>query len=126
MTKEQRRSGRIKTAQHMAAGMIIVAVLGLCVATGILITTKSGKEIRKKIKDKAIDAAKDVKNIVIKSADKIEVSAACLEDKVNTSYDAAQRKAEGIKKDFSEGSGRITKDIQETAENMARDLRNNT
>ncbi len=123
MDKEQRKGVRIRAAQHMAAGMIVVAVLGLCVAAGILLTTKSGKKNREIMKKKASDTVKNVRNIVDKSADRIELSAAQFEDSIGNSIDAAQRKAEGIKEEFINGGAKIAQDFKETTKSMAREFK---
>ena len=119
VNKEKMRRARIQAAHHMAVGMSVIVVTGVCVALGILLNTKSGKEMREKMKNKAIDTVENIKNIVIKSADSVEVSATHTADKVNHAIETAQDKAEDIKKEFRDGSNEIKKDVHETAENIS-------
>lgn len=120
---EKRKRERMKAAHHIAAGMSVIIVAGICVATGILFTTKYGKEMREKMKDKAIDTVENVKHIVIRSADAVEATAVQAADKVSSAFEAAQGKAEGVKKEFIEGSGEIIKGVKETADNIAKTLK---
>lgn len=120
VNKEKMRRGRIQAAHHIAVGMSVVVVTGVCVALGIFLNTKSGKELREKMKNKAIDTVEDVKNIVIKGADAVEVSAAYTADKVSHAIETAHDKAEDIKKELRDGSNDIKNDVHETAENISK------
>lgn len=119
---EKRKRERMKAVHHIAAGMSIIIVAGVCVATGILFTTKYGREMRDKLKNKAIDTMESVKHVVIRSADAVAASAEHTADKVSSVFEAAQGKAEDIKEDFREGGGEIVKDVKETVENIATDF----
>ncbi len=123
VNKEKLRRGRIEAAHHIAVGVSVVVVTGVCVALGILLSTKAGKEMREKMKNKAIDTVENVKNIVIKSADSIEVSAAHAAEKVSHVIETAQDKAEDIKKELKDGSNEIRQDVHETAENIANTIK---
>jgi gas vesicle protein len=109
---------KINTAHYMAAGMCIATIAGVCVATGVFLHSKSGKELRSKMKNRAIDTVDDLKNIVIKYTDSIKVSAAHAADHVCSAVEAAEDKAAAVKREFCCGSDKIAQDVQDTAENI--------
>lgn len=120
---EKRKRERMKAAHYMAVGMGVIIVAGIGVATGILFKTKYGREMREKMKDKAIDTVENVKNIVIRSADAVEASAAHTAEKVSNVIEASENKADAIKKELRNSSREIIKDVQETAENISKTIK---
>ena len=105
---------------HAAAGLCVLLIAGVCVAGGILCTTKFGKELREKMKIRAIDTAEDIKGIVIREVDTVKAAAASAADKVVKGVEDTQWKTESIKEEILDGRDEIKKDMNETAEQIVK------
>ncbi len=123
--KVDRIRARTKAAHHIAAGMCFIAAAGICAAAGFLLTTKTGKEIREKMKSKVNGTVENLKYYAVKNSDAVAASAVHTAEKVNSFIDASQDKVEGIKKEFSEGQDKIIKDIRDTADSIVREAKEN-
>ena len=122
VAKTNRKIDQIRTAHYVAAGVSIIVVAGACVAAGIILSTKRGKEMREKMKNTAINKVEYLKDIVIKDADTVKASVVNAADKISSVIEKAQDKAEVINKEFSDGSEEIIKDVRETAENVDEEI----
>lgn len=125
VNKEKRIRERMNAAHYMATGLCVIFIAGVCVATGIFYNTKAGKELQNKFKNRATNTVDDLKNIVIKSADAVEVSVAHTVDKVCSTIETAHDKSDAIRKGFSDGKDRITKDVHDTADNITNEFKEN-
>ncbi len=122
MAKTNRKLEHIRTAHYIAAGVGVVVFTGACVAAGIMLATKSGKELREKMKNNPMNKVDSLRDIVIEKADTVKARAADAADKIGSVIDNVQDKAVDIKNDFHDGSNDIKKDVQETAENIAEEF----
>lgn len=120
VNKEKRKRERVKTAQRFAIGMGVMTAVGG--ATGILFAPKSGKEIRKEMKKKAINTIETIKDTVQKNVDTVKDSAVHAVEEVNNAIDDVREKTESVKKDIKEGRQEIIKDINKTVKNISNEL----
>ena len=116
VNKDKRRKEREKTAMKVAIGVGVAATIG--VATGILISPKSGKETREELKLKVVNAVEAIQ----KNAETVKKSVGHAVENATNAIKDVQGKVETIKNDFNDGRNEVTQEIQKTAVKISNEI----
>ena len=123
----------------MSKTLKVIAATAIGFAAGILLAPKSGKETRKDIKDKAVDAkvyadekaqqvkaaAKDGVETLKHGADKLGHEAGMFADSARTSAGKVGKEASKLADEAKTRAGHVADETKRTANRVAGDIKNN-
>ncbi len=113
---------REKAAHMFVAGICATVIVGAGVGAVLLFTTNSGKQIRRKMKYKAIEDAENLREIVAENSGRVKLFVDNTINDVAKTIADSYSKTENVKNDIRGGGRKIMDDIHETAENVKKDL----
>lgn len=120
--RAKKRKARMQTAVTCAAVFGVAAAIGSGVIAGIICSSKSGKEKRDIMIEKAVGTAEDIKDKIIQNVKTVKDVIFNAKKEVTDVVEDICEKKDDIKDDLQNGSDKFAKVILEAADSISKDL----